>query len=142
MRTDQLDRIDAAFERGIFDTLAGDHVTYVAPSGKEYPNLLCVLNNLKLENRPGLIVDEAGLRQQAVIELLFSKKRLTAAGVNLNVAGHWIIDDKRFDFAENEEILDKLNAVGGLHNLVSVRVRESAEINQTTPGAAWGYDLT
>lgn len=142
MRTDQLERIDAAFERGIFDVLAGDYVTYVAPSGKEYPDLLCVLNNLTLENKSGLIVDEAGLRQQAIIEMLFSKKRLAEKGVSLSVAGHWIIDNKRFDFAEKEEILDKLNAVGGLHNLVSVRVRESAEINQTAPGAAWGYDLT
>ena len=146
MRPDQLSRIDAAFDKGIWGTLAGDHVTFVDGSGKQHPNILCMVYNLKIEHKPGLIVDEAGLREQETIEIMFSKKILVAAGLfPLDVAGYWIIDGIRFDFAEAMEVLDKQNPVGGLHNLVVVRVRQAAELNQTvagvTPGPAWGYDL-
>jgi hypothetical protein len=137
----QISRIDAALEKGIFDILAGDHVTYVSPTGKQYPKLLCVLYNLKLQRIHGVIVDDSGLRDQVVMEMLFSKKRLAAAGVAIDLAGYWIIDGKRYDFAKGEEVRTKINAVGGLHNLLVVRVRESSEINQTEKGSVWGFDL-
>jgi ornithine carbamoyltransferase len=158
VRADQLARIDAAFEKGIFDTLAGDYVNFVDADGVVSEDLLCVLYNLKMENKPGLNVDESGLQDKVMIEMLFSKNRLETAKVVLDVAGHWLIDGKRFDFAKGEEIQDKLNAVGGLHNLIACRVTESTELNQTTaeieehvpsgpedqePAATvWEYDLT
>jgi hypothetical protein len=138
---DQLSRINAAFEKGLFDTLAGDYVTYVSPSGVQYPNLLCIMYNLKLQRIQGLIVDEAGVRDQVTIEILFSKARLDKAGVTIDPAGYWIIDGKQYDFAKGEEIKTKLNPVGGLHNLLSVRVRESAELIHTEPEASWGFNL-
>jgi hypothetical protein len=142
MTPSQIKRIDAAFEKGIFDTLAGDYITYVSPTGEKHEKLLCLVYNLKLENKPGVIISEAGVRDQVELEVLFSKKRLAAAGVTVDPAGYWIIDGKRYDFAKNEEIQEKLNPVGGLHNLLAVRLRKSAELNQTTNGTDWGFDLT
>jgi hypothetical protein len=137
----QISKIEEAFEKGLFDILAGDYVTYVSPTGTQYPNLLCLLYNLKLQRIHGVIVDDSGVRDQVVMEMLFSKKRLAAAGVTIDIAGHWIIDEKRYDFAKGEEVRTKVNAVGGLHNLLIVRVRESSEVNQTEAGSDWGFNL-
>lgn len=146
MTPQQLARIDGAFEK-MFNILAGDVWTYVSPSGEE-TDLTCIAYNLKLENKPGLLVDNVGMREQAVIELLFKKSWLDAANVTISVEGHWLYNDKRYDFAKNEEIMDMLNPVDGLQNLLSCRVRECAEINQTVPlelkddeDTGWSFDL-
>jgi len=142
MRADQLTRIDAAFDKGIWGTLAGDYATFVSSTGVRYQNILCLNYNLKIESKPGLIVDEAGLRDQEIVELMFSKKILNSLKIlPLDVAGYWLIDGVRYDFAKKMEVLDKQNPVGGLHNFVVVRVRQSAELNQTEPGSQWGYNL-
>ena len=140
MTPSQIARIDAAYEK-MFDVLANDNVTYVSPTGVQ-TDLICILYNLKLENKPGLIVDSGGIRDQVELEMLHSKKRVAAKGVTVDVTGHWIIDGLRYDFADREELQKYLNPVGGLQNLLAVRVRESAEINQAAPAAQWGFDTT
>lgn len=137
----QLSRITAAFEKGIFDTLAGDSIIYIDPSGNQYPISNCLVYNLKFEHKAGLIVDPGGLREQEILEVMFSKPRLEAAGITLDVGGYWIYNNKRYDFAEKMWIEQNLNAVGGLHNLVTVRIRESAEINQTSPDGEFGFNI-
>jgi hypothetical protein len=144
----QISRINAAFETGLFDILAGDYVTYVSPTGVQYSNLLCLVYDVTVEtHRHGLKVDVAGIRDQGILEILFSKARLAAAGVTVDTAGHWLIGGVRYDFAVKEEVLSHTNPVGGMHNLLTVRVRQSAELNQThdkaTDGTTtWGFDLT
>lgn len=143
MRADQKKRIKAAFEKGLFGVLAGDYVTYVAPDGKQYKDLLCICHNLVAEGRrEGIIVDHTGIREQGILEMVFSKDRLATAGVTVDLDGYWIIDGERHDFAKDEEIQDRVNSVGGLHNLLIVRVRRAAELNQSAPTSEWGFDLT
>ena len=138
MTPDQLTRISAAYDT-LFATLAADKVTYVSFVGVS-TDLICILYNLKFEHKPGLIVDLGGLRDQDELEMLFSTNILAAAKVTLNVTGHWVIGGLRYDFSDKEPIKDKLNPVGGLQNLVSCRVRLSAEINQTEPDASWSFN--
>lgn len=138
MTPEQLTRISAAYDT-LFATMAGDNVTYISPTGIS-TDLICILYNLKFEHKPGLIIDLGGLREQDELEMLFSTNILNAANVTLDVAGYWMIDGVRYDFAEKEPIKEKLNPVGGLQNLVSCRVRLSAEINQTETGAVWSLN--
>jgi hypothetical protein len=140
----QLERIDGAFEK-MFSLLAGDTWTFVDKEGIE-TDIVCIANNLKLENKPGLIIDKYGMLEQSVIELLFKKSWLDTAGITVSVEGHWIKNGKRYDFAKNEEVMEFINPVGGLHNILSVRVRESSERNQTVPkdpeelGSGWDFE--
>jgi hypothetical protein len=143
LRADQKKRIKAALEKGLFGILAGDYVTYVDADGKEYKDLLCICHNLVAEGRrQGIIVDHSGIREQGILEILFSKDRLASARVNIEPDGYFIIDGERYDFAKGEEIQDRVNSVGGIHNLLIVRVRRAAELIHSAKTSDWDFDLS
>lgn len=137
MRQDQIDRIEAAFQKG-YDVLAGDYVQYVAPDDTTY-DLLTIMEDV--ERNEGLQIDEVGLRSGGIRELLFLRDYLDAQSVVFEPDGHFVILGERWDFVEKLPIQDHINSVGGIHNLVLVWVRRAVELNQSQSGSSWGYDI-
>lgn len=89
----------------------------------------------------GLVIDDAGEKDQNKRELYFLKDDLAALGVTITVEGYFLKDGERWDFSPGEPICEHLVPICGIHNMVGMKIRKAVELNNASPGGAWGYDL-
>lgn len=135
MRADQKARVAAAIEKGYY-VIAGDAVTWVPKSGSQ-KTLLTIQYDLGFGE--GLGVDNAGILNRGVRELIFLTSYLTAQGVTISPDGYFMINNVRWDFDENEPIQDAVVPIAGIHNLLVCRVRRAVEVAQTSSGTTWSW---
>lgn len=147
----QLQKITSGLEKGFY-TMAGDYITYVAPDGTQTPNLLCMISDVY--NREGIEFIEAGIQNEGAREVSFLKSALATLGVRILPAGYFIdqpdgeiavisgepVTGERWDFEGKDNIQDKTNPIGGLHNMLVVRIRRSEELNQSRTGTDFAYN--
>jgi hypothetical protein len=137
VRSDQLNRIDAALKRG-FDFLAGDPITLVSPQNVEY-DLVCIMYDTKLE---GVEVESFGMVEDGLREVLFLKEYLTDESIDLDSTWYFLIDGERWDFAPKSPIMEKVVPLYGLQNMIVCYLTKAAEVEATEQTATWGWNTS
>jgi len=137
VRTDQLNRIDAALKRG-FDLLAGDEIIAVSPESVQH-TLLCVMYDTL---REGLGVESTGIVEDGLREILLFTEYLVDEGIDLDATWHFLIDGERWDFAPKMPIMEKVVPLYGLQNMIVCYLTKAAEVEATEQTATWGWNTS
>lgn len=111
--------------------IAGDFVEYHAPDGTE-TGLLTIMYDDERDKVGGLVVDQAGVREQSERELVFLEPYLAARNVELDPAGYFLILGQKWDFAEKEQIKKCQVPIAGIQSIIVVRVRYAIEQESTS----------
>lgn len=138
METWMHDAIEAAFSE-VWDLIAGDLVTHVTKDAVE-TQLLTIMDDAFVGE--GMVFDPAGIRDINSRDLCFLKSYLAANGVTVEPTDYYKISGERWDYVENVPIKDALNPLGGIQNIIVVRVRRAVELEQSTAGSTWGFDTS
>jgi len=138
MRDDQKQRVEAALERG-FRFMAGDPATYTDPEGEEH-ELIGMREDVDTSDNEGLLIGPSGMRLIELEKLTFLTADLEAAGVTLQVSGHFTLDGYRYDFAKDKPILAHQVPIAGIQNVVTVRLRRATERKAAQSGEI-GFDV-
>jgi hypothetical protein len=146
MNERQLNKIRAAIERG-YKFLAGDPVQLHHATGTggactvwSIHDLVAIYYDIDMERVGGLAVDEAGLRDITVRELLVLKSDIP--GIEIGPADWFEIEGEHWDLFKKYPIQSKVAPLGGLQNIFSVWVRRNTELTHTDADARWGFDET
>jgi len=135
METWMRDAIADAFAE-VWELIAGDLVTHVTTGGTQTP-LLTIMDDAMVGE--GMLFDPAGIRDQNSRDLCFLKTYLTANSVSIEPTDHYLINGERWDYVENVPLKDATNPLGGIQDVVIVRVRRAAELNHSDAGTNWGF---
>ena len=130
--------IASAFEE-VWDLIAGDLVTHVTEGSVE-TQLLTIMDDALVGE--GLLVDSAGISDRHSRDLCFLKTYLSANGVSIVATDHFLIDGERWDFVEEVPIKNAANPIGGIQDVVIVRVRRAVELEHSDAGSEWGFDTS
>lgn len=126
------------FER-VWELIAGDLVTHVTKIGTE-TQLLTIMDDALVGE--GLLFDAAGIRDHNTRDLCFLKSYLTANSVTILPTDHFKINGERWDFSEDMPIKDALNPLGGVQDIIIVRVRRATELDHSDTVSNWGFDTS
>jgi hypothetical protein len=139
MRPDQIARVNAGLEK-VGDIVPGDPVTWFDGSAEdtEGVDLVCMMEDLAAQDtaakEEGVRTNQAGWKVGSVKRLTFWKSHLAANGVTITPAGHFMIDDERYDLKDKESVRDKIVPLAGIQSMVEYVVRKSVELNNSTSG--------
>lgn len=136
METYMHDAIASAFAE-VWGLIAGDSVTHVTSSDEE-TQLLTIMDDTLVGE--GMLFDPAGIRDQDSRDLCFLKSYLSSCGVAIEPTDHFQINGERWDYVENAPIKDALNPLGGIQDIIVVRVRRAVELEHSDAGSDWGFD--
>ena len=117
-----------------FDLVAGVIVTYVSESGVVYATLPAIwYDEATRFRRDKLNVSDEGMLDENTKRLVLKQSTLLGRGITLNVAGYFIINGIRWDFAANEPAFqDSLTPFAGVVDMfVLMYLRRAIEVTRT-----------
>ena len=125
----QIQQIREGFERG-YRLIAGDTVVHVNGSNGKQTTVLAIAYDQG--TKEGLSIDDGGMLNKGVRDVLFLTSYLAANGITLVETDWFLIDGERWDFLEDAPIQRAVVPIAGIHNLILVSLRRAIELKQTS----------
>ena len=132
LRSDQITKIRDGLSR-MFALLAGDTVTHITKAGVR-TQLLSIMWDWDQARAEGLVIDEAGIRNQNERFLLFEKTYLTSKSVTISATDTYEIDSELWQMSDSTPIVTRTVPICGVHNLIQVTIRKAVELNTDATG--------
>lgn len=128
----QITKIRTAFAR-MFSLLAGDSVTHVTKAAKK-TTIYCIMYDWEEARAEGLLVDEAGVRDENERYLLFENSYLTTNSVTISATDSYEIGGEVWQMSNKAIIKKKLVPIAGIHSFTLITVRKAVELNTDLTG--------
>ena len=125
----QIQQIREGFERG-YSLIAGDTITHVNGATGKQTTLLAIAYDQG--SKEGLSIDNGGLLNKEVREVIFLSTYLEANGVTLAETDWFLVAGERWDFLEDAPIQRAVVPIAGIHSLIIVTLRRAVEPIQTS----------
>lgn len=113
-------------------------IIYVAPDGTQ--TTIHALRWTETQNwAEGVEIDSTGIQDEEVMQVSLNAAELTELGVEIDAAGHFLIDGLRWDFDDERPIRRETAPVTD-DNRIGVWLRRAEALRRTESVSTWGFE--